>query len=146
MHYNITLPLPSGWVSEVDNYVEFDGSDVTHMECHLMNSATGKDDALVDIYVGEMPEDTSAEDEAFANYAEMIGWDDDEDDDSAIVQWAFNGRKAFGFEAYTDDDASMRVMCIEIKKGVLVVMNIMAKNDSMLAELVDTVEKKLRIK
>lgn len=146
MHYNITLPLPSGWVSEVDNYVEFDGSDVTHMECHLMNSATGKDDALVDIYVGEMPEDTSAEDEAFANYAEMIGWDDDEDDDSAIVQWVFNGRKAFGFEAYTDDDASMRVMCIEIKKGVLVVMNIMAKNDSMLAELVDTVEKKLRIK
>lgn len=146
MHYNITLPLPSGWVSEVENYVEFDGSDVTHMESHLMNSATGKDDALVDIYVGEMPEDTSAEDEAFANYAEMIGWDDDEDDDSAIVQWVFNGRKAFGFEAYTDDDASMRVMCIEIKKGVLVVMNIMAKNDSMLAELVDTVEKKLRIK
>ena len=74
MAYNITLPLPEGWTCITDSYQEFDGSEVTHLDARLADERTRRDKAFINIYVGPMPPDTSAEDEALANYADMVGW------------------------------------------------------------------------
>ena len=145
MAYNISLPLPEGWTSIQESYLEFDGAEVTHLDARLADARTQRDNAFIDIYVGQMPPDTSAEDEALANYADMVGWTDDDDDEDPIVQWTFNGRKAYGFDAYCEDEMPMRVLCVEIKKGVLAIMSLGARSDEALLDLVALVEHKFRI-
>ena len=146
MTYKITLPLPQGWDCTLDSFEDETGAEITHLEAYLPNPAKETDDGLVDIYVGPMPEDTTAADQAFANYADMIGFDEDDPEDAdPIYEWPFNGRKAYGFEAYCEDGSPMRMMSIEIKKGVLCIINTVAKDDDSLVDLIKYVERKLRI-
>ena len=146
MAYTITLPMPQGWNCTSETFNDESGAEISHMEAYLPNPAREADDGLVDLYVGPMPQDTTAADQAFANYTDMIGFDDDDpDDEDPIYEWPFNGRKAYGFEAYCEDGSPMRVMCIEIKKGVLCIINCVAKDDRSLVELVQYVERKLRV-
>lgn len=144
MSYKITLQLPAEWTSEQDVLKEPDGTVINHLECHLPDDKQENDIAFIDVYVGPMPPETSAQDEALANYANMVGWDDDDDEDP-VVEWPFNGKKAYGFEAYCEDESPMRVMCVEVKKGVLCVMSIIAKDDEKLVETIQYVERHLRI-
>ena len=60
MTYDISLPLPSGWTAEQDRYEEIDGALITHLECHLPKGDGKSDEALLDIYVGDLPSDTNA--------------------------------------------------------------------------------------
>ena len=146
MAYKITLPLPQGWNCSQETFEDESGAEISHLEAYLPNPAKEADEGLVDVYVGPMPEDTTAADQAFANYADMIGFDDeDSEDEDPIYEWPFNGRKAYGFEAYCEDGSPMRVMCIEIKKGVLCIINTVAKDDKSLVELIKYVEHKLRV-
>ena len=146
MAYKITLPLPQGWNCSQETFEDESGAEISHLEAYLPNPAIEADEGLVDVYVGPMPEDTTAADQAFANYADMVGFDDeDSEDEDPIYEWPFNGRKAYGFEAYCEDGSPMRVMCIEIKKGVLCIINTVAKDDKSLVELIKYVEHKLRI-
>ena len=62
MSYDISLPLPHDWTSEQDSYEEIDGVLITHLECHLPKGDGKSDRALIDLYVGDMPADTTAED------------------------------------------------------------------------------------
>ncbi len=145
--YTIRLDLPGGWEKEESTYTEVDGTDVTHIECHLPDDVAKKDLAVVDIYSGLMPSDTTAADEALANYADIVGFDDtDPEDFDPIIEWPFAGKKAYGFEALCEDDSPMRLMCVEIKKGMLCIMSICAQNDEMLIEIIKLVEKNLRYK
>lgn len=146
MAYTITLPLPQGWSTERETYTDPSGAEISHLEAFLPNDKAGSDEALIDIYVGPMPDDTNAADEALANYVDIVGFDDDDPEDfDPIIEWPFNGRKAYGFEAWCEDDSPMRVMSVEVKKGVLCIMNIVAKDDDKLIETVKLVESKLRI-
>ena len=146
MAYKITLPLPQGWNCSQETFEDESGAEISHLEAYLPNPAKEADEGLVDVYVGPMPEDTTAADQAFANYADMIGFDDeDSEDEDPIYEWPFNGRKAYGFEAYCEDGSPMRVMCIEIKKGVLCIINTVAQEDKSLVELIKYVEHKLRV-
>lgn len=145
MKIDLILPLPQGWTSEIEVQEEEDGVEVTHFEAHLPDDAQQTDKAFIDLYVGEMPEDTTPQDQALANYADIVGWDEDEDEDP-IVEWPFNGRKAYGFEAYCEDDSPMRIMCFEPKGGLLVVACFIARSDEGLVDLVTMVEKALRVK
>lgn len=145
--YTIRLDLPGGWEKEESTYTEVDGTDVTHIECHLPDDVAKKDLAVVDIYSGLMPSDTTAADEALANYADIVGFDEtDPEDFDPIIEWPFAGKKAYGFEALCEDDSPMRLMCVEIKKGMLCIMSICAQNDEMLIEIIKLVEKNLRYK
>lgn len=146
MTYSIKFPLPEGWVSETDQYEEMEGEIITHMECHLP-SEDGSDPSVgMDIYIGDMPADTTAEDEAFANYADIIGWDDDEEEEeNPIAQWKFQNRKAYGFSGMCEDDSVMLVMCVEIKKGALLICSVVAKDDATLSEWSKYLEYHLRI-
>jgi len=138
MAYDIQLPLPEGWISSVEQYTEFDGSEITHLEAQNHGLA-------FDLYVGPMPEDETAADQAFSNYAEMVGFSDDDEGDP-IIQYPFNGRKAYGFDAYDEEDKPLRVLCMEPRKGTLAVMCLSAPKEKALEELQSLVEKKLRIK
>ena len=73
--YIIKLDLPQGWEKEESTYIEVDGTEVTHIECHLPDDAAQKDIAIIDLYSGQMPSDTTASDEALANYADIVGFD-----------------------------------------------------------------------
>lgn len=147
MKYDIQFKLPSPWTSESETYLDESGTEITHLECHLPDDRRQTDDGYIDIYVGEMPEDTTAADEALANYADIVGFDDDDPEDfDPITEWPFGGRKAYGFEALCEDDSPIRVMCFEPKKGVLCIMSIIAPSDGKLVELVTLVERTLRIR
>lgn len=145
--YIIKLDLPQGWEKEESTYIEFDGTEVTHIECHLPDDAAQKDIAIIDLYSGQMPSDTTASDEALANYADIVGFDEEDPEDfDPIVEWPFAGKKAYGFEALCEDDSPMRLMCIEIKKGILCIMSICAQSDEKLVEVIELVERNLRYK
>ena len=147
MAYDISLKLPQGWVSDLDTYLDESGVEITHLSCHLPNDIQKTDEALIDVYAGPMPEDTTAADQALANYADTVGFDEDEPDDfDPITEWPFNKKKAYGFEAIAEDDSPMRLMCLEPRKGTLVVLCILAKDDDMLVEAVQLAERGLRVK
>ena len=147
MAYDISLKLPQGWVTDSETYLDESGVEITHLSCHLPNDRKQTDEALIDVYVGPMPEDTTAADQALANYADTVGFDEDDPEDfDPITEWPFGGKKAYGFEAIAEDDSPMRMMCIELKKGTLVILCILGKDDGTLVKAVELAERGLRLK
>ena len=129
----IEIKLPDGWKGQVsEQYVEIESPDGT---------------ASVEVTVGDMPEDSAAPEQALINYIDMVGFDDDDPEDySPIEQWTFNNRKAYGFDAYLEDESSIRVLCIEPKKGVLAVISIVGKSEQIVEETMHLLERVLRIR
>ncbi len=147
MAYDISLKLPQGWVSDLDSYIDESGVEITHLSCHLPNDKERTDEALIDVYAGPMPEDTTAADQALANYADTVGFDEEDPEDfDPITEWPFNGKKAYGFEAIAEDDSPMRMMCIELKKGTLVILCSLANDDDTLVDAVQLAERGLRLR
>ena len=146
MNYDITLPLPEGWNSETEKYEELEGELITHLQCHLPSPDGKSAVSSLEFFVGEMPSDTTAEDEAYANYAEIIGWSDEDDDDDPIAVWQFKGKKAFGFSGECEDSSIMLLMCQEFSKGSLMICTIIAKDDEEVGSLARYLEEHLRIK
>ena len=147
MAYDISLKLPQGWVTDSETYLDESGVEITHLSCHLPNDRKQTDEALIDVYAGPMPEDTTAADQALANYADTVGFDEDDPEDfDPITEWPFGNKKAYGFEAIAEDDSPMRMMCIELKKGTLVILCILAKDDDTLVDAVQLAERGLRLR
>ena len=147
MTYDIRMNLPAEWQKEARNYVdEESGIEVTHVEAHLVNSSN-VEEGMIDIYVGDMPEDTDAEEQAFSNYVDMIGFsEDDPEDFDPIFKIKFNGKSAFGFDGLCENDAPMRLLTQEVKKGVLALMCFAGKDDDSLEQIQSLVERTLRIR
>lgn len=139
MRADIIFKLPDGWNVENDVYTDESGTEICHSEAY------GRDGEFVEIHAGPMPEGETAEDQAFANYAESVGFDDD-DDEAPIVKFRFNGKNAWGFEALCDDDKPLRLICQEVKRGLLAVIIIGAGDDEGLERVSDMVEKGMRVK
>ena len=144
--YDILLPLTPEWINEEDRYEEVDGAFITHLECHLPSGDGKSDSAVLDIYVGDMPADTTAEDEAYANYADIIGWDDEDDEESPISEWRFKNKKAFGFSGECEDGSIMLLMCVEILKGALLIASIIAPDDEAVGKWAKYSEEKLTVR
>ncbi|MBQ0078073.1 MAG: hypothetical protein KBS55_05540 [Bacteroidales bacterium] len=144
MAYQINLTLPAGWKSEQDTFLDESGVEISHAEATL--SGKGRDDARIDIYVGDMPEGETAEDQAFANYADTVGFDEtDPEDFCPIEKLKFNNRNACAFEALCEDDSPMRFISCEIRKGVLAIIVFAAKDDDLLNEVHSLLEKGFRV-
>ncbi|MCQ2118472.1 MAG: hypothetical protein MJY84_00955 [Bacteroidales bacterium] len=145
MTYDIQLNLPAQWQKEQSTYIDESEFEITHVEAHLLHGK--EEEAMVDIYVGEMPEDTNAEDQAYSNYVDMVGFsDDDPDDYEPIFKVKFNSKPAYGFNALCENDAPMLLLTQEVRQGVLLVMCIAATDEIKLEETVALVERTLRIK
>ena len=147
MAYDIQLRLPAGWQQELETYEDEGGSEITHLEAHLYNEAARRDDGYIDLYVGPLPEDTTAEDQALSNYADIIGFDDDDPEDfNPIATIRFNGKKAYGFDAFFEDDSPMMFLAQEVKSGVLAILCVAGADDALLKEALTLVEHGLRVK
>lgn len=146
MTYDILLPFSGAWQAEEDRYEEIDGAQISHMECHLPAPDGSGDEAFIDIYVGYMPSDTTAEDEAYANYAEIIGWSDEDDEDCPIAEWKFQRKTAYGFTGECENGSIMLLMCVEIHKGTLLILSLVADNDEEVGKWAKYVEENLKIK
>lgn len=145
MAYDIQLNLPSEWQKEQSTYIDESEFEVTHVEAHLIRGKA--EEGMVDIYVGEMPEDTNAEDQAYSNYVDMVGFsDDDPEDFEPIFKVKFNGKPAFGFNALCENDAPMVLLTQEVKQGVLAVMCFAALDDKKLEDTISLVERSFRVK
>ena len=147
MAYDIQLRLPEGWQQEMENYEDESGAEITHLEAHLYNEALKCDDGFIDLYVGPLPEDTTAEDQALSNYADIIGFDEEDPEDfNPIATIRFNGKKAYGFDAYLEDDSPMMFLSQEVKSGVLAILCVAGADDALLKETLTLVERGLRVK
>lgn len=147
MAYDVILKFPAPWQSETEVYTDESGAEITHVESHLYNDSAKRDDGYIDLYVGDMPEDTTAEDQALSNYADIIGFDDDDPEDyNPISTIMFNNRKAYGFDAYLEDESPMMFLSQEVRKGVLVVMCVAGSDDARLKDAMAAVERGLRVK
>ncbi len=147
MAYDIQLRLPEGWQQETETYLDEGGAEITHLEAHLYDEARKRDKGYIDLYVGPLPEDTTAEDQALSNYADIVGFEDDDPEDfNPIAVILFNGKKAYGFDAYFEDDSPMMFLSQEVKKGVLAILCVAGADDDALKEALSAAERGLRIK
>ena len=137
MAYELSLRLPSDWTQARDTYEDEFGTSVTHLEATSGSSC-------IEIHFGAMPEDSSAEDQAFSNYVDMVGFDDEEDF-NPISRIKFRGKSAFGFEALCEDEKVMALLTQEIKTGLLVVICVTAPDDEAVQQLLALVERGLRV-
>ena len=141
MAYDIQLNLPAPWRKETETYDDESGAEVTHLEARL------DDMALIDIYAGDMPSDMTAEDQAYSNYADIVGFaEDDPEDFNPISQIKFKNRSAYVFHALCEDESPMMFLSQEIRKGVLIIMCCAGKDDDVLQDTVLLVERNLRVK
>ncbi len=147
MKYSVKMELPEGWKSSVESDMDPDGTEITHFAAYLSDERARADEADIDIYVGDMPADSDAQEQALLNYADMVGFDeDDPEDQDPLTEWPFSGKKAYGFECLCEDDSPMRVMFCEIKKGALMIASVVAKDDETLAKYVTMVDQRIRVK
>lgn len=147
MTYDVQLRLPDTWQKEQENYTDESGAEITHIEAHLYNEKANRDEGMIDIYVGDMPEDTTAEDQALSNYADIVGFEDDDPEDfDPIAKLKFNGKNAYGFDALCEDDSPMMFLAQEIKSGALAIICCAAADDEKLKETLQLVERNLRVK
>lgn len=141
MKYSITLPLPQQWKSEIESYIDESGEEITHL------GAVDGDLGNIDIYAGPMPEDETAEDQALANYVEVVGFDESNPDDfNPIQKIKFNGKNAWIFSALCEEGGVMRFISQEVRSGVLAIIAFTAADDPALEQLQGTIERGLRIK
>ena len=146
MTYDISLPLSPEWIREEERYEEVENAMITHLECHLPSAQEGKYDAFFDLYVGDLPSDTTAEDEAYANYAEIIGWDEEDEEEDPIAEWTFKNRKAYGFSGECEDGSIMLLMCMEIVKGGLLICTVIAPDDEAVGKWSKYLEENIKVK
>lgn len=138
---NVRMNMPEGWKVNMDTVPGMGGTDEVVIE------AVSKDGNMsVDVTVGEMPAENTAADQAMTNFLDMVGFDEEDSEDyNPIEVWSFNNRKAYGFDAWLEDETPIRVMCSEPKRGVLCVLSMNAPDSEALASLQNLVERSLRI-
>ena len=51
MAYDIQLNLPAPWQKEMETYEDESGFEISHLEAHLYNPVTKRDDGYIDLYV-----------------------------------------------------------------------------------------------
>lgn len=136
----LCLKFPDNWKRTVETVPGPFGTSENHI---WAQSPDGK--LEFDVAEGEMPLDSTAPDQALTNYVDMVGFDNDDPEDyNPIREWTFNNRKAYGFEAWTDDNTRIRVMCQEHHRGRLAVIGIQAASDLDMDKAVAELEKSLR--
>lgn len=146
MAYEINLKLPNGWKTASDTYTDDSGAVISHVEAALPASRKGVTKALVNIYVGPMPEGETAEDQAWANYAETVGFDEQDQEESPILKFEFNHKAAWGFDAVTEEECPMRLITQEVRKGCLALIIWCVQDEDDIDSVMELLERSLRIK
>ena len=106
----VELQVPEIWNVETEMYTEPDGR-----ECAMIDvSAVEGDPRSVIISYGPMPEGSDALIEVEDTYADLIGENGPQPDESPIAEYDFRGRTAFGFELETEDNLACNFLCVAV--------------------------------
>ena len=106
----VELKVPEIWLVETEMYTEPDGR-----ECAMIDiTAVEGDPRSVVISYGPMPEGSDALIEAEDTYADLIGENGPQPDESPICEYDFLGRIAFGFELETEDNLACNFICAAV--------------------------------
>lgn len=109
--------------------------------------ASCADGSFIEISIGAMPEGETAQDQAFANYVDTVGFsDDDPEGFNPIARLKFNGKTAWGFDAYMENNTPMRLITQEVKSGILAVIVFGAPDRDALVSLHQLIERTLRVR
>lgn len=146
MAYEINLKLPNGWKITSDSYTDESGARISHVEAVLPASRQGVNKALVNVYAGPMPDGETAEDQAWANYAETVGFDEHDQEESPIIKFEFNNKPAWGFDAITEEECPMRLITQEVRKGCLALILWCVQDEDDIDSVMELLERSLRIK
>jgi hypothetical protein len=106
----VTVQVPEIWNVETEMYTEPDGRECAMIEV----SAVEGDPRSVIISYGPMPEGSDALIEAEDTYADLIGENGPQPDESPIAEYDFLGRTAFGFELETEDNLACNFLCAAV--------------------------------
>lgn len=140
MKYEIRLRLGQEWTSSCGLLNDGSGEETYHIE------ATRADGSFIDISFGNMPDGETAQDQAFANFVDSVGFsDEDPEGYNPIACIKFNGKNAWGFDAYCENDAPMRLLAQEVKSGMLAVIVFSAPDRDSLVDLHLLIEHNLRV-
>ena len=138
--YCLQCNLGDGWSTASGMEKDELGNESLHIE------ASACDGSFVDISFGVMPDGDTARDQAFACYVDMVGFSsDDPEGFDPLAKIKFNGRPAWGFDAYCEDDTPMRLLAQEMRTGSLAVIVFGAPDRDRLVALHLKLERSLRI-
>lgn len=126
----IILPLDASWRQETKVYKD-EGYSVTHLNAYLPDKVSKGDRGVIDVYVGLMPEGSSAQNEVLVSYSEVIGFTEEDKDETPIACLFFQGREAFGYEFLSEDGFLNRLLACEISGGRLLMVTIAVPEDDM---------------
>lgn len=141
MQYQMDFRLTDEWTVRTGTAMDEYGACNEHLE------ASRSDGSFMDISVGEMPEGETAQDQAFANYIETVGFsDDDPEEFNPIAKFKFNGKNAWGFDAFLENDFPMRLISQEVRSGVLAIIVFSAPDRDSLVDLHLLIERSFRVK
>lgn len=133
------LSLPANWKTTFETLDGPEGEQ-NHYE------STCTDGRSIELWLGPMPIDSTAPDQALTNYVDMVGFDDDDPEDyNPIEEWEFKGRKSYGFEVFCEDESLIRVICIEYRRKQLCVASVIAADGQSLEDTVALLAKSLKI-
>jgi len=135
MAHKINFTLPAGWNIE-EGVINEEGAEV------LTYYAT-KGSASIELYVGDMPENSDAYQEAMYSYADAF--DAKEGDEIPLGELPFLGETATYYDAEDDNRCPMIVLCVEPVKGTLVLAILGEKNDESLDDLMALVDENLTV-
>lgn len=140
----ISLPLDEGWRTEVNVYDD-EGYSITHFNAYYPDRKSKVDRGVIDVYVGLMPEGSSARNEVLVSYSEVVGFTDEDKDETAIACLFFQGREAYGYEFLSDDGFLNRLLACEIDGGRLLMVTVAvpeSEMDAVYAHVEDNLEVK----
>ena len=76
----------------------------------------------------------------------LTGSCDEDDEDCPIAEWKFQRKTAYGFTGECENGSIMLLMCVEIHKGTLLILSLVADNDEEVGKWAKYVEENLKIK
>lgn len=136
----LTLELSPDWKCRIETAQGPFGTEEQHA-CAIQPQSGIE----IEVTEAEMPQESTAPDQALTNYVDMVGFDDDDPEDyNPIREWNFNNRRAYGFQVWCEDESQIRVMCLEHHRGRLAVISVQAASEHDIESAVSLLEKTLR--
>lgn len=144
MTHKITLPLSSDWRVE-EEVIKEQGEDVISYYATAESSADDSfKGASIELYLGNSPENSSAEMECINSYVEAFNVQD-ENEDIPVREIRILGQDGYYYDAEDENGSPVIVICVETQPGTLLMAILAAADEGKLDNLLSLVDENLKI-
>lgn len=144
MTHKITLPLSSDWRVE-EEVIKEQGEDVISYYATAESSADDSfKGASIELYLGNSPENSSAEMECINSYVEAFNVQD-ENEDIPVREIRILGQDGYYYDAEDENGSPVIVICVETRPGTLLMAILAAADEEKLDNLLSLVDENLKI-